>query len=67
MIKDFNEIIKLLERTSKRMDLLSQLLDMISTRTDEMSKELKNDFIRVLVIHAGGTIDDNGGNISSDK
>lgn len=67
MIKDFNEIIKLLERTSKRMDLLSQLLDMIATRTDEMSKELKNDFIRVLVTHAGGTIDDNIGNISSDK
>lgn len=67
MIKDFNEVIKLLERTSKRMDLLSQLLDMISSRTDEMSKELKNDFIRVLVTHAGGTIDDNSDNITLDE
>ena len=67
MIENIEDMIKLLERLSKRMDLLNQLLDIISTRTDEMSKELKDDFIRVLVTHAGGTIDDNGGNISSDK
>lgn len=67
MIKDFNDVIELLERTSRRMDLLEQLLDIISSRTDEMSKELKDDFIRVLVTHAGGTIDDNTSDISSDK
>lgn len=66
-MKEFDEVIKLMERTSKRMDLLSELLDMISTRTDEMSKELKNDFIRVLVRHAGGTIDDGISDTISNK
>jgi hypothetical protein len=67
MIENIEDMIKLFERTLKRMDLLEQLLDIISTRTDEMSKELKNDFIRVLVTHAGGTIDDNTGDISFNK
>ena len=65
MIENIEDMIKLFERTLKRMDLLEQLLDIISTRTDEMSKELKNDFIRVLVTHAGGTIDVS--DTSSDK
>jgi hypothetical protein len=67
MIENIEDMIKLLERTSRRMDLLNQLLDMISTRTDEMSKELKDDFIRVLVTHAGGTIDDNSDDATLDE
>ena len=67
MIKDINNMVEVLERTSKRMDLLSQLLDIISKRTDEMSNELKNDFIRVIVIHAGGTADDNRSDTTLDE
>lgn len=67
MIDNINDMIKLLERTSKRMDLLTELLDMIATRTDEMSKDLKHDFIRVLVKYSGGTIDDNRGDITDIK
>lgn len=67
MIDDINDLIKLLERTTKRIELLSELLDMFSTRTDEMSKELKKDFIWLIVKHSGGTIDDNPGDITDTK
>lgn len=59
MIED---TIDALECASKRMDLLNELLDMLSTRTDEMSTNLKCDFVRLIVKHSGGTTDDDCGN-----
>ena len=56
------DTINALECACKRMDLLNELLDMFSTRTDEMSTDLKCDFVRLIVKHSGGTSDDNCGN-----
>ena len=57
-----NDTIKALDCASKRMHLLIELLDMFSTRTDEMSTNLKCDFVRLIVKHSGGTTDDDCGN-----